>query len=139
MVLIVAGQRLQPGLAAPLLKKPEIGAVGPLGGWAPGRLFVPEGLLGGVKERVPQAERVQGDARGREAGSQGLDRGRARRQAGRQDLAFGVDPARNVRPYHRRRAQVAHSLPPKSIPTQTGRNPSKISKKGITCDNGFLS
>ena len=80
---MVAGSGFEPGLAAPCFKKPEIGPIGALGGRAPGGLLVPEGLLGGLEQRVLRAELVQGDAGGRQSGSQGLDFGGPGQEGGR--------------------------------------------------------
>ena len=71
------GQRAKPGLVAPRFEEAEIGFVGPPGGRTPGGLLVLEGLLGGLEERVAGAELVQGDAGGRQPGSNGPDVGGA--------------------------------------------------------------
>jgi len=97
---MVAGSESRPAWPHHAAKRRKIGPVGPLGGRAPGGLLVPEGLLGGVKERVIRMEPVQGDAGRRHPGSHRLDF----RCLGRQNLPFGVDPPRNVRPYPRYRA-----------------------------------
>jgi hypothetical protein len=65
------GQRVEAGLAAPRREETEIRRVGALGGRAPGGPLVPEGVLGGVKQRVPGAEPVQGNAGGGQPGSPG--------------------------------------------------------------------
>ena len=82
---MVAGRASSPAWPHHAAKSRKSERVGPLGGRTPGRLLVPEGLLGGVKQRVPRAELVQRDAGGRQPGSKGLDFG----GLGRQDLPSG--------------------------------------------------